>query len=616
MNSTVEAFPLYLSSNACPQIFPRNTPTDFRTRLSKPLNFSGQWEVGVKNICYNSHIVDDKENAQIHLSLTTFEKSSVNKLYDYNFITDNGKWPGFDGIHPEKFETDIDRVLNILNDLNAMNKLIFTSSKRQHIFQFSTTVKGSETRVRYSCQDASFSLKITPYMAKILGFGQRCVFDGIDEIYAERMPLSHALNLQVQTQSAKPDAKKPVPSTKSDSSPSGEGDGRQTAPASRQSRPPRAVATSGSESPGQTALSDSVTTKLPTAPSDGKETLASDDTAKVTHRNLKKADYKIQYFSTNVQKHVVRQYFKLEGQADGSDETIIPAFLKRWNEYLKKATKVEAVVKDEKLVLVSRNKNIGIQFSPDFMNAFTDQPQALDWVHTYKPGSPRVLFGEDATLELHVRNLVKINPSESWYVDVYNTNLDRTSRLRSHKFTVTVQPWHHSNMNNVLKSINEKVQRVIKGYFPFDYSEKEHAVQLSMQSDTRVQMSHGKLVIPRLSKNLAYLLGMPADDLHSSVTHGIRDVNELGNHRRQLHVLSNIIQVTSYGEKQRHILCDFLHKGGRSGILEKSFKPIIYQPLNYNTIDTIHIQIQTEDYKSVTVKDSDTVITLHFRRIK
>ena len=65
----MSSFKVYLPSNACPDIYPNNTPTDYHINFDNPIELEGQWEVGVESICYASKIYDSAETASIDVTV-------------------------------------------------------------------------------------------------------------------------------------------------------------------------------------------------------------------------------------------------------------------------------------------------------------------------------------------------------------------------------------------------------------------------------------------------------------------------------------------------------------------------------------------------------------------
>ena len=87
----MEQFNIYLPSNVSPEAFPNNSPSQFSTILSDEINLDGKdWEVGVQNILYPSHVSTTTANDTIKVYEPVDEsrelfgkgKSSVKVKYD------------------------------------------------------------------------------------------------------------------------------------------------------------------------------------------------------------------------------------------------------------------------------------------------------------------------------------------------------------------------------------------------------------------------------------------------------------------------------------------------------------------------------------------------------
>ena len=241
-----------------------------------------------------------------------------------------------------------------------------------------------------------------------------------------------------------------------------------------------------------------------------------------------------------------------------------------------------------------------------------------NWMWVYRKECPCIIFSHGSFVEFDIAKFSKPESQKlsTWFVEIYSDDLDKTNRLKTTEAGVAVRPWHSENVVTAVKHINDEVGKIIRGLIPMEYSDTDHAFNLEMVSPTRAKLTHGKFLIPTFSANLAQLLGFPETYLLKTVTDADRDVDKLENHRRNLHVLSNVILPSSYGEQQRHILRGFLHSGGGSAIIGKEFLPIMYHPLRTNIIDNIHMQLVSGDFSPIKVHDSDTIIVLHFRPVQ
>jgi len=77
----MDFFKVYLPSNACSNLYPNNTASDYRTRFDKAINLEGDWEVGVESITYSSNLNDEREHAKMELSVKLKKVVTVNSLY-------------------------------------------------------------------------------------------------------------------------------------------------------------------------------------------------------------------------------------------------------------------------------------------------------------------------------------------------------------------------------------------------------------------------------------------------------------------------------------------------------------------------------------------------------
>ena len=664
MEVSDQEFPLYLSSNACPEIYPKNAANNFRTRLSKPLRLDGKWEVGLKNISYSAQIEDKTEAASVELMVTCYKDLSVNEIYDYEFVTNKNRWTGFQGVTPKSFEKDISRVLNILDTLNNMNHLIVKNADKKPLFNFSTTVKDGQTFVVFRNYDPSFVVKITPRMSSILGFNGRTQFEGPDAIVAPRVPLAHKLAARaVPTATGGESIFLPVdsmlmthapvgskwnltptitveilpPQTPSDNDTEGSSRAKREAAATpnhvtSQTKSPLSHTTAHdskartqdvasamsrqAESTGKSADDSKARSRdVESAASRQTESTGkSTDEGKVDENVLKVDDYKLTYLSSNVQSRE-QVVFKPTGVGIGlSRESISPEEeVVKYIRKINKLVKIEATIENGKILISNKTKNTAVEFSSDFMKSVMGVGEKDK--HLWRPHCPCVLFPE-SKLVLGIQQLRKDNHvSSKWFLNVYNTNLDLTKRKIVKEIVVPVNPWLEKNISAAIRHINEKVKSAVAGALHVDYQSEEHKFLLSLISQKRAKLEHGENILPRFSKNLAYLLALPEEPLRELATVGEREVDVLENRRRQLYILSNIIPATSFGEEQHHILSDFLHKGGNSEIIDKTFRPVIYHSVNNTNLNDIHIEIVTDNFKAISMKDTVTILTLHFRRV-
>lgn len=118
----------YQVINACPNVYPNNTPTDFRTVFDKPFELNGKWEVSLESIyCYPSQIHDKTEHAHVTLKVGRAIHAPVNDRYDFRYtLAGDDTWKGLKDIKPMYDHPNIKQLVNVLFSLNSLNDGIFS----------------------------------------------------------------------------------------------------------------------------------------------------------------------------------------------------------------------------------------------------------------------------------------------------------------------------------------------------------------------------------------------------------------------------------------------------------------------------------------------------------
>ena len=162
----MSSFKLYLPSNACPKIYPNNTPTDFRINLDKPIQLEGKWEVGVESIYYSSNIYDSAETATMNVTVEHLTRPYVNDNRSIRYrVSENKKWLGFDGMKPSSFQPDPSAIDNILAHINKVNEEMTIGGVAFKFYRVRDTVV---------CEifDDGLFLCLSPNLAKAIGMNQ------------------------------------------------------------------------------------------------------------------------------------------------------------------------------------------------------------------------------------------------------------------------------------------------------------------------------------------------------------------------------------------------------------------------------------------------------------
>ena len=160
----MSSFKFYLVSNASPDVYPNNTPSDFRTSLNKPLDLEGKWEVGLERICYSAEIDDDEEEATMTMYTCKYSYPIVNFHHKYQYrLTTNNQWIGHRGIKPQVYEENPLNLPMICQTLNSMGYDMTTTTRP---FYFTHNAEGG---LSYTCYDNGLFLSFSPYMSQRLG---------------------------------------------------------------------------------------------------------------------------------------------------------------------------------------------------------------------------------------------------------------------------------------------------------------------------------------------------------------------------------------------------------------------------------------------------------------
>ena len=158
----MDSFHVYLPSNACYDLYPNNSASDYQTRLDQAIELEGQWEVGVESIVYTSHVDDKFRTARIHCDVSVPTEICVNDHNKVKYVTDeDGKWIGFRGIQPTTFEKDPTNKAGVFHTLNMMNRQMFRDNASG--FQFGDGLFTKDPAVE------DLIINLSPRLGKVVG---------------------------------------------------------------------------------------------------------------------------------------------------------------------------------------------------------------------------------------------------------------------------------------------------------------------------------------------------------------------------------------------------------------------------------------------------------------
>lgn len=502
----MDSFKLYLPSNASSDLYPRNRPSDYHTRLNDAINVDGEWEVGLESIFYSSNFHDETEKAKMAFHFKTVTSKTVNSSYHYEMVTGSNS-NGIGEVLPNTFESNPNKLQSILNTINSINDLILQPHKKKHfgeVFDFSLT---NGKNIVYSSYDRGFTLKITSNLSNALGFNGRTTFSGSISIKA---------------------------------------------------------------------TSDS-----------NKDTL------------LSKQDYKVKFLNTKLLHKKTRIIIKTENEAfDGKKQS----FLDMWSNSVEKKYNIHVSFQDDKLVIRNENKNLVLSFSSDFIKTFGFEDTIFDTT-THKARSSYLMTQQNLT-------------QQEWYIDIFSNQFDLNSEESHYESFTFLFPWRFKNHKKLYAYINQTVSKHLKKKLKHKYDTVKHSFVLSVLNDDRCLLTLGDWLNVHFSKNLSYLLGFPEKFIQERKLASMREVEALTNRKKQLFLLSNVIKPTAIGSHKLQILQDFLYSYKGERIIEKRFDPIVYLPIMNNYLDMIHIQLTDDSFKPIPIKDSKTIVTLYFRKVK
>ncbi len=179
MSAIMDAFKVYVPSNASKQHYPQNNASNFQVSLNNPIQLDGQWEVGVESVYYNSNIGDENEQAQVIIQSRVEEESDINDSFPFKFKTSaDNTWLGYHGVKPVSIPSDPKNLKEVLSTLNSLNKQMLVDEK-QKVFEFRLN---ADDQVEYEGFSNGITIQMTGTMSKLLGFGWHYKMIGANRI--------------------------------------------------------------------------------------------------------------------------------------------------------------------------------------------------------------------------------------------------------------------------------------------------------------------------------------------------------------------------------------------------------------------------------------------------
>ena len=509
----MDTFKIYLPSNVCGERFPNNTATDYHTQLARPLELSGEWQVGVESIFSSAVVYDSNEIARINFNLSVRRSEYVNDEEVRPFRLTN-IWPGYDGATPNSIEENSANIANILKCLNSLNYDILRGGD-QFLFQFTQPL---DDKVIYQSNNPHFSLKVTPIMAKILGYETyNHIFTGDEAIHARRKPVA-------------------------------------------------------------------------------------------LDRKLKADDYDVCYFARNLVKLERRIILKAK---DEGGRNVKQKLLAAWNTFVSPLYYLTIKFsKSQKLIITNKHDNVALFFSNDFKQRF-------------KHRHPLIYSAEFWSVSQ--ADLLSDVQGEEWYVDIYSDKLEGTHYVESYDSFFEFKLHLFDNIDDLLHTIHRKGKKMIaetlekmKDKRPFlskDDYQSMYMFEMLIEGDF-CQLAVGSEFRIEFSDNVRKLFGFEETIYTNTMQRATYALSSFAYRQERLFILMDCVGEVYVGNQRVRTLQDFLQQPKDYSTMERRFFPINYIPLSKSYIDAIHIQITNDQFKPVTIRESNTIVVLHFQRVK
>ena len=310
------------------------------------------------------------------------------------------------------------------------------------------------------------------------------------------------------------------------------------------------------------------------------------------HQKLKPKDFYIMIFDRNVIKRDTRIILKAKGEPMLSPTE----FLKRWTERIQKKVNITALFKKHKLVLHVQDQNLAVVFNRCLLDTIRFEES---------------VFGKGKFWANHAYHPIKdgLKPEEDdWIIDIYKDELKSTTTVEKMHFSYELYP-RQLTIPKLLSTLNEQLTPFLKKACctePLSFTLSDHFVKLELPQYATL----------KLTPNLVSMLGFDQTTFQEKMLVGSLLPATLDKREQQIFIYLDIVDMMSFGSEKRPMIQHFVHdKDAAHGIVERFFDPIIYQPVTKNMIDSLTIQLIGGHQQVLTIKDSKTIVTLHFRKV-
>ena len=313
---------------------------------------------------------------------------------------------------------------------------------------------------------------------------------------------------------------------------------------------------------------------------------------------INKSNYKFKMFDSNVVECEERVILKKHNEKGLS----ITALVNRWNKTIGKKYGEMAENKKGKFNIKKQNDKLTLYFSHSIFHI----------IRHYQP-----LIGAGIFWASHAYWFTEEDNYTEWYVDIYG---DRIKTIREHEReikTVFVFPVRkYSTVEELTRKMNSHIEGAVKENLGNNYDVNRYHISFEIINQKTV-LKLGTEMKVHLSKRFASLFGFASQTFDKEVTVSLESAMTLDKREQLLYIQSDLINPISFGDNKEYILRGFIHdKDKNYGIMEKLFEPILYHPVVKQHISLIHLSITNGLHEHIHFRDTKTLITLIFRRVK
>ena len=319
---------------------------------------------------------------------------------------------------------------------------------------------------------------------------------------------------------------------------------------------------------------------------------------KVKSKKLTKSNFRMKIFDSNIIECEERIILKKQDEKALSLTEIV----KRWNESVGKKYGETAEAKSNKFILNKYNDKLTVFFSPSSQGI----------VRHYTP-----IIGSGTFWASHAYTITKESNDVEWYVDIYGDRIKSIRhRERDIKSVIDMPVREFSTVQDVINTLNPHIVNILQMNLPDKYNPKQYNASFSIENQRTILKLGSEMKI-ELSDYFAKLFGFAGQKFSEPITVSSESPMTLGKLEQRLCVQSDLITPIAYGDKKEYVLREFIHNEEFNyGIMEKLFQPILYQPVVKQNISTIFLRITNGLRESIHLRDTKTLITLIFRRVK